>query len=361
MNLAERIASLRRTDLFTAFTDTELQSFAAKVAEVDIAAGEKLFHEGEPGDEMYVLVAGGLRIFKENRVITAVKPGDYVGEMAIIDAKPRSATVEAMTASRLLRITAEQFQEYLGHQPRSLVAMMTTLSQRIRRDTEIIAADFERANILIHDMKNALAILLYLDLMARECEPDGKTALCIKRMQEARNNLVQMMDEALRSAKHQWRGQPPRQDSLAELITEVVENECRLHPAIRDKTVTMSLDQGVPAFPFVRLEIRRVLTNLIVNAGQASAAGTDIAVALRRVDNSAEVTVRDQGAGIPAELRERIFLPHFTTKPEGNGLGLASCKQIIEERHHGSLTVDCDAQGTTFRFSLPLEGNGEPK
>ncbi len=359
MDLEGRIASLRRTDLFTAFGEAELAHFAAKVAEVEIPAGTILFREGEPGEEMYVLVEGGLRIFKENRVITAVRPGDYVGEMAIIDSKPRSATVEALAASRLLKITADQFREYLGRQPRSLVSMMTTLSQRIRRDTEVIAADFEQANILIHDMKNALAIFLYLDLLAKEHAPESPAASMIQQMRQARGNLVQMMDEALRSAKSQWRPRPPATGSLARLIDEVVAGECRMHPAVRDKTVRVEKDEAVPDFPFVGLEIRRVLTNLIVNAGQASPPGGPITVALRRVDGQAEVEVRDQGTGIPADLLPRIFLPHFTTKEEGNGLGLASCKQIVEEHHGGSLAVASGREGTTFSFRLPLQGKGK--
>jgi len=167
MNTDDRISSLRQTDLFNGFNNDELQQFAAKVTEITLEPGQILFQEGEAGNDIFVVVKGELRIFKDKRIITAVLPCDYVGEMAILEDKPRSASVEAVQPSHLLKITSTQFQEYLASQPRSLVSMMTTLSQRVRRDTEMIAADFEKANILIHDMKNALSTFLYLDLQKR--------------------------------------------------------------------------------------------------------------------------------------------------------------------------------------------------
>jgi signal transduction histidine kinase len=65
------------------------------------------------------------------------------------------------------------------------------------------------------------------------------------------------------------------------------------------------------------------------------------------------VTVHNTGAGIPAEIRERIFQPFFTTKVKGTGLGLAIAKHIVDA-HRGSLRVDSDGQTeTTFTVELP--------
>ncbi len=358
MEIAERIESLRQTDLFNAFSDQELQLFAASVTEITIAPGEVLFHEGEPGHEMFVLVEGALRICKDKRIITMLRPGDYVGEMAILEEKPRSASVEAAAPSRLLKITSEQFRQYLANQPRSLVSMMTTLSRRVRRDTETIAADFEKANILIHDMKNALAIFLYLDLLKRRY-PDGDTAAFISHMQEARANLLTMMDEALAGAKnHLCRiGTTSEPSSMAALLDDIIGTECTLHPDLRDKRVTVTNSGEDAPFAFDRLEMRRALTNLLINAGQASRPGDPIAVSFSQDRQCAEVAIADQGPGIPAELRDRIFTPRFTTKASGNGLGLASCKQIIETHHHGSLRVEDNPRGgSIFRLRLPIAG-----
>ena len=358
MNIVQRIASLRQTDLFNAFSDEELQQFAAKVTEISLPPGQVLFQEGETGHEMFVLVKGTLRIFKEKRIITVVHPGDYVGEMAILEDKPRSASVESIGSSLLLKITSAQFHEYLAHQPRSLVSMMTTLSRRVRRDTEMIAADFEKANILIHDMKNSLSTFLYLDLLKRKF-PNDETAGFIGHMQEARSNLLAMMNEALAGAKHLYHpdsaGQP---NSLAELLNDIAVTEGSLHPDLKDKKITVAIKGESNEFVFNKLEIRRALFNLLINAGQASKAEDSIAIELSHDHKYAEVAIHDQGSGIPPELHQRIFSPRFTTKEHGNGLGLASCKQIIEAHHHGELLVEDNPQGgSTFRFRLPLTAN----
>lgn len=191
---------------------------------------------------MYVVVEGALSIFKEKRIITTVLAGDYVGEMAILEDKPRSASVEAVKPSLLLEISADQFQEYLATQPKSLVSMMTTLSCRVRRDTEMIADDFEKANILIHDMKNALSTFLYLDLLQKK-SPDPQTAGFIAHMQEARNNLLTMMNEALAGAKHLCHLGTGRQpSSMPGLLHDIVTIECSLHPDLRDKDITVAVD-----------------------------------------------------------------------------------------------------------------------
>jgi signal transduction histidine kinase len=61
------------------------------------------------------------------------------------------------------------------------------------------------------------------------------------------------------------------------------------------------------------------------------------------------------GHGIPKEKMGRLFEPFFTTKPEGTGLGLFSCRQILEEEHTGKISVESEAgKGTTFTIRLPL-------
>lgn len=355
MNIENRITSLRQTDLFNGFSNEELQQFANTVTEITLEPGEILFQEGEPGHHIYVVVKGELRIFKDKRIITAVNPGDYVGEMAILEDKPRSASAEAVAPTLLLKITSTQFQEYLASQPRSLVSMMTTLSRRVRRDTDMIAADFEKANILIHDMKNALSTFLYLDLLKRKY-PNDKAADFILHMQEARDNLAAMMTEALAGSRHLYRAKVTRQSSsLAELINAIASTEGSLHPDLQDKKITVTTSGEDRPFTFDKLEMRRVLTNLIINAGQASKPGDSITIDLIWNDKFAEVAIHDQGPGIPPELQERIFTPRFTTKELGSGLGLTSCKQIIEEHHHGTLVTENNPQGgSTFRFHLPL-------
>lgn len=354
MNTEERIKCLQGIDLFRSFSDQELQIFAQNISEESYSQGDVLFNEGEIGQDMFILLEGALKVFKESRTITEIKPVDYIGEMAIIEAKPRSATVRAEEPSRLLKVTSEQFQKYFSTQPRSLVSMMKTLSQRIRKDTEIIAEDFEKVNILIHDMKNGLVSFLFLDLLEREI-PELKNHKLVKFMRDAQGNLESMMDEALSKAKGAYQGQSRHSASLSDLIYDIVEKEFSVYPDLVDKQLTVTINEDLPRFSFNNLEIRRVLTNLVLNAAQACKPGDTVEIELSRQGDFALVHVKDKGEGIPDHLKGRIFQPHFTTKSNGNGLGVISCKQIIEEKYGGTLTFQSESGvGTTFTFTLPL-------
>ena len=98
MDINQRIECLAAIDLFASFTEDELRIFAEKIEEVHFPQSKEIFEEGTLGHDMYVLLEGSLKIFKNNRTIRVISPIDYVGEMAIIEDKPRSATVISNTA-----------------------------------------------------------------------------------------------------------------------------------------------------------------------------------------------------------------------------------------------------------------------
>ena len=105
--------------------------------------------------------------------------------------------------------------------------------------------------------------------------------------------------------------------------------------------------------------IEQVLTNLILNAVQATDEGGSIILQTRKVHERCEIDVGDTGSGIPPEIRPHIFDPFFTTKGtgEGTGLGLSVSLGIVE-RHGGQLTVESEiGKGTVFTVSLPLSAN----
>ncbi len=103
--------------------------------------------------------------------------------------------------------------------------------------------------------------------------------------------------------------------------------------------------------------LNQVFLNLLVNAAQAIEAEGTITVRTRRVGESALVSVADTGKGMTPEQKARVFQSGFTTKPhgEGTGLGLSISREIVEERHGGSIDFESEpGVGTTFRIRLPL-------
>ncbi len=140
---------------------------------------------------------------------------------------------------------------------------------------------------------------------------------------------------------------------LAELSSDAARALARSHP-----DVSVHLD--VPALR-VRADparVRQVLANLLVNAAQGGARAVEIAGALR--DSVACLEVRDDGAGVPPDVRARLFDPFTSGRPGGTGLGLAISRRIVE-RHGGTLRLIATGdRGSTFALDLPIGEGQEP-
>ena len=124
-------------------------------------------------------------------------------------------------------------------------------------------------------------------------------------------------------------------------------------------------DANLPAVPCFRAELNQVILNMIVNAAHAIAEANANASAERGIirihtyheDNWAKIRISDTGAGIPPEIRHKIFDLFFTTKEpgKGTGQGLAISHTVIVEKHKGTLDLESqEGQGTTFIIGLPL-------
>jgi signal transduction histidine kinase len=125
------------------------------------------------------------------------------------------------------------------------------------------------------------------------------------------------------------------------------------HTAI---AVERHYDRGLPRLTVRGSELNQVWTNLLDNAIDALGERGTITIATRADDGCAEVEIADDGPGVPDELAGRIFDPFFTTKDvgHGTGLGLATARRIVVDRHDGSLTLDSAPGRTVFRVRLPL-------
>ena len=89
-----------------------------------------------------------------------------------------------------------------------------------------------------------------------------------------------------------------------------------------------------------------------------------LAAATKNLGDRVEIRIRDNGTGMPSEVKEKLFTPFFTTKPagEGTGLGLSICHDIIVKQHGGSIEVDTQPGGfTEFRIVLPRTGMAPTK
>jgi len=95
-----------------------------------------------------------------------------------------------------------------------------------------------------------------------------------------------------------------------------------------------------------------VFSNLFRNSAEAVNGKVRIEVTATPHERDAEIRIKDNGPGIPQDVLEKIFIPFYTTKPSGTGLGLALVHRIVTD-HGGKVTVVSGQEGTTFIVSLP--------
>lgn len=100
-------------------------------------------------------------------------------------------------------------------------------------------------------------------------------------------------------------------------------------------------------------QLRSALLNLLRNAREAMPDGGHVVMRVRSLGDHATLAVIDDGPGVPESIRERLFEPFFSTKPQGTGLGLAMVRKIIEAQD-GRVIVESSGRGTTVRLELPL-------
>ncbi|MGH7412877.1 MAG: Crp/Fnr family transcriptional regulator [Candidatus Rokuibacteriota bacterium] len=135
-NQDDKIERLKEVPLFEGCSQRQLRS-VAKIARVfDVAVDTVLTRAGEPGDEFFLLIDGTARVevSAEKRVL--LHPGEFFGEMSLLDGGPRSATVVANTPVRLLVISRRHFSALLKEVPGLTQALLVTLSKRVRQAEE---------------------------------------------------------------------------------------------------------------------------------------------------------------------------------------------------------------------------------
>jgi CRP-like cAMP-binding protein len=106
---------------------------------VCLAVGEVLFKEGDPANDMFILLEGSLDILVGQRTVGNATRGGMLGEMALIDQSPRSATVIAREPARLARLDAPRFQRLVQQHPFFALHVMRVLADRIRQKDQLLA------------------------------------------------------------------------------------------------------------------------------------------------------------------------------------------------------------------------------
>ncbi len=125
---------LRSLPLFTACSRSELEAIAAVTDELRLPAGRVLMREGAPGRELVVVVEGELSVARDGKVLARRSDGDFVGELALVTHRPRTATVTATTDVRILVVDGRDFDRLVREVPTVALKVLKAVGERLPSD-----------------------------------------------------------------------------------------------------------------------------------------------------------------------------------------------------------------------------------
>lgn len=255
-----------------------------------------------------------------------------------------------------LGVAARGFDATLAALRRSQAELEAFYRERLVR-ADRFAAVGEVATGLAHEIKNPLAGLSgALELLAEDLASNPRHAEVVGEMRHQVQRLTHTMESLLSFAR------PPKArlrasdvNGTLEKVLFLIRQQCRgTQVEIRPE-----LAPGLPQVLADPSQLEQVFLNLCLNAVQAMAGqGGTLTLRSREGDGQVLVEVADTGPGIPPDLRGSIFKPFFTTKREGNGLGLAISARIVAE-HGGHIGYRCPPEGGTI-FTITLQQARSP-
>ncbi len=139
----EKRKLLSRVSLFSGLPARQLDALAGVALTRSLRPREELFHKGDPGTQVYVVIRGTLKALTTSEegddvVFSLFTPGELFGEIAFLTTRTRTATVRAITDSELLVIDRRDFLAFLKSHPEASIALMTVLAERVRRVSELV-------------------------------------------------------------------------------------------------------------------------------------------------------------------------------------------------------------------------------
>ena len=156
-----RPGELRSIGLFGAMSDEVLSHLTSSLDVTTPSAGDIVFREGDEASDMYVVISGEVEVLKRSKRgvdarVALLGPGDWFGEMSIVDVQPRSATVRALAPGRLLRITAGDLDALYRHDVKSYSLIVLNMARELSRRLRV--ADGILADLIANVMDNYLSL-----------------------------------------------------------------------------------------------------------------------------------------------------------------------------------------------------------
>ncbi len=253
-----------------------------------------------------------------------------------------SGAVADITERRHSQLELQQLRSQLAHAGRVSVMgqLAAAMAHELNQPLGAILSNAEAAELFLKQNPPALEELV--DILAD-----------IRKDDERAGEVIRRMRSLLR--RQEMERQPLAINPLVEDVSRLASAEA----ALRRMTVALELSSDLPLVAGDRIHLQQVFLNLILNAMEAmtkhSGPEQQITVRTRHRESAVEISVADSGSGIELACLPRLFEPFFTTKPNGMGMGLAICQQIVEA-HAGRIRAENQpAGGAIFTVTLPVK------
>jgi signal transduction histidine kinase len=389
---------------FKGLAQEELEEMAALTELRLYPASHFLCREGAYEETFYIIANGAATISKHiseqegERILRQVGRGDLVGEMALIQNAPRSATVRTLTECRVLEMDKPHFETMLSRSPRMALEIIRTTLDRLRDNDQMMINDLQKANkvlrqldrnktefidVVAHELRTPLTVLKgYTNLLhaAPEVKEQPMLASIADGIQNGADRIHSIVNTILDVTRIDGDAVQLRMSPvmLKPLIQETINGltkaaSTRTIELVHEPEADLPLIHGDPAL------ISKALYQLVVNAVKFTPDGGTVTISTRKEnmeDGSPGVliSVRDTGIGLNAEHFDLVFEKFYqvgevaihssgTTsfKGGGPGLGLAIVRGVALA-HHGNAWVESTGAdetrlpGSTFYLHLPVGG-----
>ena len=401
----DKISLLRLA--FKGLENEELQEMAKLSHFHTYPAGNVLCQEGAQEDVFYIIADGSVIITQKlseeegERILRTGDKGDVIGEMALIQSAPRSATVRTTSACTTLEMDKKDFETILSHSPRLANNIIRITLDRIRANDRMAVEDLQKTNKILrqldrnkldfiqvasHELRTPLTVIKgYVELLASfpevEFNNDVGDVLTginkgVDRMHEVVNlmlDVTRMDDENLQVA------------SVPVLLKQLIDSLVQKFDDTATKRQIKIIIRHADDTPDIHADpelIQKALYHLIINAIKYTPDGGQVTISthpikMEKETSAVEITVKDTGIGLDAEHHELIFEKFYqvgdvaihssgktTFKGGGPGLGLAIVRGVARA-HGGKVWVESVGHdevhfpGSTFYLQLPINPNNK--
>lgn len=356
--------------IFQGLTEEEVSSFAKDLPRLKFKAGQSIITENESSTDLFFICKGQVEIMKSLHSpdlpcaqLTILEAGEFFGEMGVINDEPRCATVRAVSDVELLMIPRDVFVEISFTHPMVIFNLMRTLSDRLRETNQRFVELMDEmmtknrlmaigmaASKIIHDIKTPLTVIVLTAQLIENLFPtSAEFSQSIVKQTRLVDQMVREILEFARGVETTPLIQKVHLDKFFEEIRSLHES------TFTSRKITFVVENKVQDYVhFDEGKIRRVLMNLIKNAAEAINIEGEIKIAASMSAGWLQISVIDNGPGVPLKIRDELFQPFVTDgRVNGTGLGLPICKKLVSE-HKGRLEyIPIEQGGSRFDIRIP--------